>query len=84
MGAHTSRTALKILYKSSLEYLGTLVSDLGPEGPSGCSEISDLGGRGKSEGAMKGATEGAIEKRSWRRRPQPQTEIILELKLIFF
>ena len=76
-GARAFRTALKILCKSSLEYLGTLVAagDFGPGVPSGYSETSDLGG-GEKPG---GATEGATEERSRRERPRPWIEIILKL-----
>ena len=91
-GIRASRTALKILCKSSLEYLGTLVAakDVGPGVPSGYLETSDSGGgekpRGATEGAVEGATEGAMEgameRRSRRGRPRPRTEIISEL--IFF
>ena len=86
-GARAFKTALKILCKSSLEYLGILVSDFGPGGPSGCSKISDSGGGeesgGVTEGATEGATEGVMEGRFRRGRLRPRTEIILELKLIF-
>ena len=85
-GARASRTALRICCKSSLEYLGTLVlvEDFGSRDLSGCLEISDLGGKKESRRVIGGATEGAIEGGSWRGRPRPQTEIFLELELIFF
>ena len=76
-GARVFRTALKILFKSSSEYLGTLVaatkaSATGvfvPEGLMGCLDnlSPDLGGRKESGRVMEGATEG----RSWWRRPRP-------------
>ena len=62
--AQASRTALKIRYKSSLEYLGTLVAAIGdfsPRSLSGCLEISYSGVREESERAMKRATEVAME-----------------------
>ena len=82
MGARASKTALRILCKSSSEYLGTLVAmeDFGSGVPSGCLEISDSGGGEESGGATEGATKG----RSRRGRPRPWTEIILKLELIFF
>ena len=69
-GALGSRTALKILCKSSSEYLRILVAaeavatgDFGPEDPADWSHNSlpDSGGREESEGAMEGVTEGATE-----------------------
>ena len=80
-GARASRTALKILCKSSSEYLGTLVavtrvSAIGgfvPKGPT-CwlNNLSpDSGGREKSGGATEG--------HSQQGHPRPWTEVILEL-----
>ena len=74
--ARTSKTALKIRYKCSLEYLGTLVAtgkDFGLKGLLGYLENSDLKGRKKSGGV----TEGAIEECSRRGQPRPWIEIIL-------
>ena len=87
-GSWASRTALKIHYKSSSEYLGTLVAARGVlarsfalDGPAGWSDnlSPDSEGGEKSEGVMKGATEGAAERRSRQERLRPQTQIILEL-----
>ena len=88
-GAQASRTALRILYKSFSEYLGTLVAATGasamggfaPRGPAGWLNNSspDSGGGEESGGVMEGATEGAIERRSRQGRPRPRTEVILEL-----
>ena len=85
-GARASKTALKILCKSSLEYLRTLVAarDFGPGVLSDYSEISDSGDREEPREATERATEGATERRSWRGRLRPRTEIILKLELIFF
>ena len=68
-GAWASRTALKILCKSSSEYLGTLVAagDFGPWVPSGYLETSDSESREEPGGATEGATEG----HSWRGRLRP-------------
>ena len=63
--AQAFRTALRIRYKSSLQYLGTLIAvagDFGPRNPSNCSEISDSGGEKK----LGRATKGAMEERFWR------------------
>ena len=86
-GAWASKTALKILCKSSLEYLGTLLATTGgfaPEGPaSSLDNLSpDLGGGKESREATKRETEGAMEGRSQRRGLRPWIEVILEL--IFF
>ena len=92
-GAQASKTALKIRYKSSLEYLGILVAVGGelargfpPEGPAGWSNnlSPDLEGGEESRGATEEATEEAMERRSWQGHPRPWTEIILGLELIFF
>ena len=81
-GAQDSRTALRILYKSSSEYLGTLVAtgDFSPGVPSDCLETSESGGREEPGRATEGATEGS----SWQERLRPWTEIILKLKQDFF
>ena len=70
-GAQASRTALRILCKLSLEYLGTLVAATGasamggfaPEGPAGWSDnlSPDSGGRKESRGATERATERTTE-----------------------
>ena len=87
-GARASRTALRILCKSSSEYLRTLLAAGGelargflPEGPAGWSDnlSPDSGGGEESGGAIEGATEGATEGRSRRGRPRPRTEVILAL-----
>ena len=79
-----SRTVLRIRCKSSSEYLGILLAAAGPlatesfvKGPAGWSDNSlpDSGGGKES----RGATEGAAKERSRWRRPQPRTEVILEL-----
>ena len=83
-GAQASRTALKILCKSSLEYLGTPVAvgalamgGFVPEGLAGWSDnLSPDSKDGEESG---GATKGAAEERLWRKRPRPWTEVILEL-----
>ena len=68
IGAPAFRTALRILCKSSSEYLRTLVAiralvtrGFGPEGLAGWSDNSspNSGGGEESEGATKGATKGA-------------------------
>ena len=78
--AWASRTALRIRCKSSSEYLrilvvagGELARGFPPEGQAGWSNnlSPDSGGGEESEGAMEKATEGATERRSWRRRPRP-------------
>ena len=83
-GALASRTALRILYKSSSEYLRTLgesgalaMEGFGFEGPACWSDNSspDSGSGDKSGGATEGVTEGY----SRRGRPRPWTEVILEL-----
>ena len=89
MGARASRTALKILCKSSSEYLGILIAateasatgGFAPKGPAGWSDnlSPDLGGGEELKKAIEGATKGATEGRSWRGRPRPRTEVILEL-----
>ena len=87
--ARVFKTVLRILCKSSLEYLGTLVvvteaSATGgfiPEGPAGWSDnLSPDSEDGKEPKRItEGATEGATEGRSQQRRLQPRTEVILEL-----
>ena len=83
IGALVSRTALRILYKSSSEYLRTLVAAGAlatggfVEGPAGWSDNSSPDSGGGEESG--GATEGAAEERSRRGRPRPRTEVILEL-----
>ena len=89
VGAQASRTALRILCKSSSKYLETLVAAIGAsvmggfvsKGPAGWLDnlSPDLGGRKESKEAMERAMERAIEGQSRRRRPQPWTEVILEL-----
>ena len=71
--ARASRIALKILCKSSLEYLGTLIAatkasatgDFVFEGPAGWSDnlSPDLRGGEESEGVTEKATEGVTEGR---------------------
>ena len=81
--ARTSRTALKICYKSFSEYLGILIAvagDFGPNGLLGYLENSDLGGREKLGGAT--GKKRAIERRFRRGQLQLYTEVILVL--IFF
>ena len=88
-GVRASRTALKIFYKSSSEYLGTLVATTGalaaggfvPEGPAGWSDnwSPDSGGGEESEGETERTTEGAIEGCFRWGRPRFWTEIILAL-----
>ena len=73
-GARASRTALKILYKSSSEYSGTLVAATGTsamgsflfEGLAGWfNNLSlDLGGREETRGATEEATKAVTEGRS--------------------
>ena len=88
-GAQASRTTLKILYKSSSEYLGTLVAATGAlatesfvsEGPVGWSDnlSLDLEGEKESRGPMERATEGMTEGYLRRGHLRPQTEVVLEL-----
>ena len=88
-GVRASKTALRILCKSSSEYLGILmvatrVSAKGgftPEGPASWSDnlLPDSRGGKESRGATEGATDGATEGRSRRRRLRPRIEVILEL-----
>ena len=87
VGVRASKIALKIRYKSFLEYWETLVAaeDFGSVGSLGYSEKSDLRGGeelgGATEGAIEGATEGAMEgmteKRSWRERLRSWPQVIL-------
>ena len=80
-GTQAFRTALKILYKSFLEYLRILVSTTGAlatgsfvsKGPAGWLDNSspDLGVGEESGGATKG--------RLQQGRPQPSIEVFLEL-----
>ena len=83
-GPRASRTALKILCKSSSEYLGTIVSTgalatrgFAPKGSAGWLDNSspDLGVRKESGGATDGAAEECLR----RGRKRPQTEVIFEL-----
>ena len=87
-GARAFKTALRICCKSSLEYLGILVSAEGelarsfaPEGLAGwLNNLSpDSGGGKELRRAMKEATEGATEKHSCRERPRRWTKVILAL-----
>ena len=83
MGARalTSRTALKIRCKSSLEYLGILVAVEGAsitgvfvsKSPIGCLDNLSPDSRGKEEsrGATEGAIEGATERCSRWECPRP-------------
>ena len=69
VGAQASKTALKILYKSSLEYLGILIVVIGasatgsfvPESPVDWSDnlSPDLGGGEEPGGKIEGVSEGA-------------------------
>ena len=88
IGARVSRTVLRILYKSSSEYLEILLAakeefarGFSPEGPAGWSDnlLPNLKGGEKSGGAIEGAMEGATEGRSRRGHPRPWTEVILGL-----
>ena len=88
-GAQASTTALKILYKSSSEYLGTLIAitrasamrNFVSKDPAGWLNnlSSDLEHEEESGGATEGATEGITEGYSRHGRLRPQTEVILEL-----
>ena len=78
IGARAFKTALTICCKSSSEYLRILVAvagDFGSGNLSGCLKTSDSRGREES----KGATEGGMERCSWRKYPRLRTEVILEL-----
>ena len=91
VGAWTSKTALKIHYKSSSEYLETLVAarratamgGFVSEGLAGYLDNLSLNSkdgekpREVKKRAIEGVTERAMEGRSWRGRPRPQTEVIL-------
>ena len=71
-----SKTALRICYKSSSEYLEILVvvaGDFGLGSLLGCLEIFDLG----SGEDPRRATEGVTEEHSCWEQPQSWTEIIL-------
>ena len=83
-GTRASRTVLRIRCKSSSEYLGILLAAAGAlatggfvKGSMGWSDnlSLDLGG-GEESG---GATKEAAKECSWRGRPWPRTEVILEL-----
>ena len=87
-GALASRTALRILCKSSSEYLGTLVAagalamgGFTPKGPTGWSDNSspDSGDGEESGGATEGATERVTEECLRQGHLRPWTEVILEL-----
>ena len=81
VGVQVSKIVLKIRCKLSSEYLRISIAVAGmtktksftPKSLAGYSENSDLGGREESRGASKGA----IEKRSWQKQLQSQTEVIL-------
>ena len=86
-GARAFKTALKILCKSSLEYLGILVAVIGVSAIGGfilespadyLDNLSPNSGGGKKSGrATEGATEGASERRSQRGRLRSWNEVIL-------
>ena len=87
-GARASRTALRILYKLSSEYLGTLLAAGGelargfpPKGPASWLDdlLPDSRGGEESGEAMEGVTEGVTEECSRWGRPQPRTKVILTL-----
>ena len=85
--AQTSRTVLKIRYKSSLQYLGTLVAAAGAsatedfisKGPTGWLDNLSFDWKGGKEsgGAIEGAMEGVIEGRSRQGCLRSWIEVIL-------
>ena len=85
VGARASKKALKILYKSSSEYLGILVGAtratvMGSfvfEGPAGW--LSNLSPNLEGREELGKAIKGAIEICFWRRHLRPRTQVIFEL-----
>ena len=74
IGVQTSRTVLKICYKSFSEYLGILIAvagNFGPGSPAGYLENFDLRGKKESKRVM--------ERCSWQKRPWLYIEVILAL-----